>query len=169
MTVQKRHTHNGVENVCEAKIKCRYEGSASHHYYDTSIGTKVLDPESEQQQRLNQVPVADLHKIFEGNETEGYKEAHAQYEKTSADFNARQEKLIKSYPEPKQNFVQQLLDTPGENSLIGAFEIVDIPSREHIKTTASPEERIAFAASYLHKVKAEEKLRAHTSAYLAAK
>lgn len=174
MTIYKKHTKpDGTDGTCSAEVKCRYGNTdAEHSYYDSSIGKNVLNPESTTQKNLNKLTAAELHESREqlagtaASDSEEYKTAYAKYKSAADAFEQKKEKIISSYPEPKQDFVKQLINTENGPSLIASFEIYDAPTQSSLESTSTDEERVAMATSYMGKVKAEEKYRSLVSSYL---
>lgn len=173
MTVYKKHTKpDGSDGDCSAKVKCRYGASdAEHTYYDSSIGKNVLNPESATQKNLNKLTADELHTSREQlvgaeSDSDEYKAVHEKFEAASAAFEKKKEEIVSSYPEPKQDFVKQLLETENGPSLVASFEIFDAPTQSSLESTSTDEERVAMATSYMGKVKAEEKYRSLVSSYL---
>jgi hypothetical protein len=174
MTVYKKHTRpDNTSGVCEATIEdCPFgSNGANHFYYDSTIKKEVLNPDSSTQKNLDRLSVEELHTnstgiVGEEASNDNYQSAYADYVAADADYNERKAKVIASYPEVKQDFVKQLIDTPMGPSLIGSMEIYDAPTRKTIKSSASEDERVKFATSWLKRSKAENKFRATVSSML---
>ena len=171
MTVYKKHmTPDGESRICTAKVKCPYGGESQHFYYDSSIGEPVLNPSSPMQKAINRIPSADLlerggdYLPPEADRTL-YNHHHDVLAKRTEEYNAQKEAIIKSYPVKHQR-AARLLTTMHEGAgLIAGFDIFDPEEEDGVaKTTATEDQKVKFAQTYMGKFRAEGKLRAAISA-----